>query len=176
MSDLRVGSNERVVLSPGSEQFREYYQQVRPRTAREVRDILGLSDETAKAPREQRTFRKRPAEPLAAVSVEALYSEDQRVRARALHDTSNALEHYVFDMKREVLDPDMEVAIERYLEISDVVLSIVHLPDIVEVGAGGTLEIYNTHLVQGKQILIHGDGKIICAGVLKVDVDSIIGD
>jgi hypothetical protein len=171
---IRVEPGERVILSPESQRFKESYRQVRPRTADEVREIIGLSAETAKALREQGVCCQPSANFSATVPAEELDSPDDAVRARAWDITYKALNNYVYSANPASL-AQMKPAIERFLEISDAVLNIVVLNDIV-VADGGTVEILKaTDLVTANKIIIHKTGKIVCRGSTKFTVTSFEG-
>lgn len=172
---LQVESGTQVVLSPESTRFTKSYRQIRPRTAEELRELVGLSVETATALRRAGKYCERSSKGITTVGVEDLDSMDRGVRARAHRITGNALEHYILGLDPEV-PVKMKATFARYLEIWEVVLNAVALPELVEVNDGATLSIYDTHLVQGKRILIHGTGKVVCIGVMKVEVDTIIGN
>lgn len=171
---MRVEAGECVVLSPESQRFKENYRQVRPRTAKEVRTLIGLSEEMAKTLHERGVCCPQSMNPSAIVPAEELDSPDDAVRARALDITDKALYSYVCSVNPAVM-VQMEPAIGRYLEIVNVVLNIVTLPNI-EVADGATLTISSdTHLVEANKLIIHGTGRIDCSGFTKFNVTSIEG-
>lgn len=170
---LRVERGERIVLSPDSPRFRENYHQIRPRTAAEVREVVGLSTEAGKALLEYGERRQRHASSSATVAVEDLESKDDVVRARALHNTGNALKDYVYAKDTGYLS-GMEPAFVKYLENWQMVLKVAVLPDI-EIADGGTMVVEDTHVVRANDIVIHGNGKIMCFGPTKFEANSIVG-
>jgi hypothetical protein len=170
---LRVEARESVVLSPGSQRFKENYRKVRPRTALEVRSIIGLSDEMAKTLRERGACCQ-PMDTSAIVRAEELDSPEDAVRARALEITDKALYSYVCSANPAFM-VQMEPAIGRYLDIINLVLNIVTLQDI-EVADGATLVISSdTHRLDANKIIIHGTGRIDCSGITRFNVASIEG-
>jgi hypothetical protein len=171
---IRVEPGERVVLSPESQRFKENYRQVRPRTAKEVRNIIGFSEEMAKTLHEQGVCCQQFMNYSAIVRAEELDSLHDAVRARALAITDMALYNYVCSVSPAIM-VQMEPAIGRYLELFNIVLYIVTLQDI-EVADGATLTISsNTHLVEANKVIIHGTGRIDCSGFTKFNVTSIEG-
>jgi len=171
---MRVESGECVLLSPESHRFKKNYRQVQPRTAKEVRKIIGLSDEMANALNERGACCQHSVDSSAIVPVEELDSSDDAVRARALDITGKALHSYVFTVNPAAMI-QMEPAIGRYLEIINLVINIVTLPN-VEVADGGALTIPSeTHVVEANKIVLHGTGRIDCKGFTKFNVVSIEG-
>jgi len=171
---LRAETGESVVLSPESARFREHYRRVQPRTAKEVRDLIGLSDEMAKSLRESGVCCQQHDQPVGFPAPHELESEDDLVRGRAFDDASKGLYSYVCSTTPEQMAA-MEPAIERFLELTRLELNLVALQDI-EVADGATLTISgNTHLVEANKIVIHGDGRINCSGFTKMNVNSIEG-
>ena len=171
---IRVEPGECVILSPESQRFKNNYRQVRPRTAREVKTLIGLSDEMARTLHERDVCCQQSTDVSVIVPAEDLDSPDDAVRARALDITDNALYSYVRSRNPALL-VQMEPAIDRYLEMINVVLNTVALQNI-EVADGGTLTITtDTHLVEANKIIIYGTGKIDCSGFTKFKVTSIEG-
>ena len=171
---IRVEKGESVVLYPESQRFKECYGQVHPRTADEVREIIGISAETAKALREQGGCCQ-PSENFSAIiPAEELDSPDGAVRERAWNIAQTALTRYIYSANPKSLS-QMEPLIERYLHITQAVLNIAVLPDIV-VGSGATLTVStNTHLVRANKIIIHDTGVILCSGFTKITAASLEG-
>jgi hypothetical protein len=171
---LRVERGERILLSPESPRFRENYREVRPRTASELREVLGLSAEAAQALRDQGARHRRVSRSSAPVAVEELESQDEVVRARAHQNTGAALEDYVYAMAPESL-AGMELVFEKYLEKTGMVLRVADLPDI-EVADGSTLVIpEGTDVVRANNITLHGSARIVCIGAVKLEANSIVG-
>jgi hypothetical protein len=172
---LRVESGECAVLSPKSHLHNGHYRRVRPRTAKDVREVIGVSDEMAKAMREQGVCCHQSLNLPAIVSAADLDSEDDVTRARALDLTHKVLREYVTSANPSVM-AHMEPALERYLDIAGLVLNIVTFKNTIEVADGATLTISeDTHVVEANKIIIHGTGKINCSGFTKFNVASIEG-
>ena len=171
---VRVEKGECVVLSPGSDRFKDSYRQVRPRTAKELREVIGLSQEMSQTLRDQDMCCQQLVDRSAIVSIEELDSPDDAIRARALDTTDKALHTYVLSTNPAVMG-QMEPAFERYLGISDVVLNVLALQDI-HVADGSTLTVSDdTHLIEANRIVMHGSGRIDCNGFTKFNVASIEG-
>ncbi len=170
---ITLEPGECVVVSPESPRFKDSYTQVRPSTAEEVRETIGLSTESAKALLDQGACQ--PCAALSAtVPADDLESKDDAVRARARDITHEAFNNYVYGLNPASLS-QMKPTFERYLDINKIVLHIITLQDI-EVGAGATLTISgNTHLVVANKIIIHGTGRIVCNGFTKFKVTSVEG-
>lgn len=171
---IYIESDESLVLSPESERFKENFRQVKPRTAIEVRKIIGLSEEMAKTLHQRGVCCQQSMNSSAIVPAEELDSPHDAVRARALDITDKALYSYVCSVNPALM-VHMEPAIGRYLEIINLVLNIVTVYNI-EVADGGILIVpSDTHLVEANNIIIHGKGRIDCSGFTKFDVTSIKG-
>jgi hypothetical protein len=171
---LRVNQGECAVMSPESDRFQEYYRRVQPRTAKEVRELVGLSADMAKAMREWGVCCQHADELATFPPLEELSSEDDLVRGRAFHAVEKGLNSYVMSTTPELLAP-MEPAIDRYLELTGLALNFVSLADIY-VADGATLTIsIDTHLLEANDIVIEGSGRIKSSGYLKLNVNSISG-
>src|SRR5712692_6647811 len=88
---LRVETGECVVLSPQSDRFREHYRRVQPRTATEVRNLIGLSDEMTRSLRERGVCCQQHDQPVGFPARHELDSEDELVRGRAFNDAAKGL-------------------------------------------------------------------------------------
>lgn len=171
---IRVEPGECVALSPESPRFKESYRQVRPHTADEVREIIGLSAETVNVLHEQGACCQPSVTSSATVPAEELDSPDGGIRERARDITHKAFNNYVYGANPVSLS-QMKPAFERFLDISKAVLNIAYLQDI-EVANGATLTISkNTHLVTANKIIIHNTGRIVCKGFTKFKVTSVEG-
>jgi len=171
---ISVEPGEHVVLSPESKRFKENYRQVRPRTADEVREIIGLSAETAKALREQGQCCQSSEYSSEIIRAEELNSPDGAVRERAWNIAQTALMRYIYSTNPKSLS-QMEPLIAQYLLITEAVLNIAFLADI-EVGSGATLTVStDTHLVRANKIIIHNTGEILCSGFTKFTATSLEG-
>lgn len=171
---LNVGEGECLVLSPESPRFKDLYTQVRPRTADEVKALLGLSPETEKAAREQGVCCAHAAAPAATVPAEDLDHQDAAVRTQARTLTYQAFNAYVHGTNSGTL-AQMKPAFSRFLDITKAVINVARLQDI-EVADGATLTISkNTHLVQANKVIIHRTGRIVCHGSTKFKIASLEG-
>ena len=171
---LRVERNEQIVLSPEASRFRDNYLQIRPRTAHELRDALGLSAEAARALHERGVRPQRSARSSATIAVEDLNSRDEAVRGRARNNIGAALEDYVYAIDPKFLS-EMEPAFAKYLEYWQPVLQIAVLADI-EVSDGGTMMIpEGTHVLRANNIVVNGTGRIVCLWPTKFEANSIVG-
>lgn len=174
MRTLRVETGECVVLSPQSDRFREHYRRVQPRTATEVRNLIGLSDEMARSLRERGVCCQQHDRPVGFPAPNELDSEDELVRGRAFDNVAKGLYSFICSTTPELMAP-IEPAIERFLEITKLELNLVSLQDI-EVADGATLTVSDdTHLIEANKIIIHGDGQLKCNGFTKMNVNSIEG-
>jgi hypothetical protein len=170
---LRVETGECVVLSPEAERFKAHFRRIRPRSAKEVRDAIGVSDDMAESLRADGGSSD-PVVHSAVPAADELRSDDLEVRSRAHAATDRALRDYVARADPAGLKP-MEPAIAQFLDVNEVVLHTVALADI-EVADGATLRIpSDTHLVQANRIVLHGTARLECDGFTKFDVDSIEG-
>lgn len=172
--DLRADTGETLVLSPQSERFQRHYRTAQPRTAKEFRALVGVSEEAALTFRQRRGPSRSVDEVGGYVLPEELDSPDDHVRARATALASSALLEYLKSADPYMM-PQVEAAIGRHLEIREVVLYLATLADIY-VGDGATLVISDdTHLVEARNVVIKGSGKITCSGFTKFSVESIEG-
>jgi len=171
---LRVPPGETVLLSPESDRFKGRYRTVEPRTAQELRGLVGLSEEGAAAAREAGVC-CRPVDLVGLIpSPGDLDSEDEGVRGSAFDVVGRALRAYLRSPtpKQFVL---MEPAIGRFLELMEVTVNLVTLNDI-HIADGATLTIStNTHLLEANRVVIEGTGKIDGSGYMKLKVTSIEG-
>jgi hypothetical protein len=171
---LRVERGEQIVLSPESPRFQDHYQEIRPRSAAELREIIGLPVEVAQALHERGAYYQRTARSSKPVAAEDLDSRDDNVRVRAWTNTGNALRDYVYATDPQFLE-QMEPAFAKYLGYSQIVLKVAVLPDIV-VADGGTMLIpEGTDVVRANNIIIHGTGKIVCHVGTKIEANTIVG-
>jgi hypothetical protein len=171
---VRAEPGETVALSPQSDRFSNHYRRVQPRSAREARELIGLSDEMTHALREHGACCQPDDKPYAAPAPEELESEDEQERGRAFEDAGRSFATLLTTTSPELLSP-MEPAIARYLDLTKLELNVVTLQDI-EVADGATLSISDdTHLVEANNIVIRGTGQIKCSGFTKMNVNSIEG-
>jgi hypothetical protein len=172
MVSISLAPGERLVLSPRTRGFREAYSQVRPRTADELRELVGLSAEETAAFQAKGGWRDPPFDE--TVHPEELRSPDDTTRQRAWTLTAQALRQYIHSVQPAALD-HMALAIAEFLQLNDATLNVAALQDI-EVGDGATLSISDTtHLVTAGKITIHSTGRIVCSGALKMTATSFEG-
>jgi hypothetical protein len=171
---IRVEPGETLVLSPESDRFGEHYRRVQPRTAKEARGLIGLSDEMTQSLREAGACCE-PSDPRGSFPApQELESDDEEERGRAFDDVGRGFASFLTTTTPQLLAP-LEPAIERYLNLTKLELNIVALRDIL-VADGATLTIsHDTHLVEANNIVIRGSGQINCSGFTKMNVNSIEG-
>ncbi len=170
---LRLEENECVTLSPESPRFRESYQQVRPRTIEEVRNILGLTGDAAKALQEKGCCRP-SAVSSALISADDLTAQDDPTRIRARSLAYAASREYVRAPNPTYLS-QWQAVLNRFLEISNSVINVVVLLDI-DVANGATLTISpNTHAIYANNVRIHGNGRIVCQRDITFKINSLEG-
>ena len=171
---LRVEAGECMTLSPDSERFKHTYRQVRPRSAEEVREVLGLSPEATKALRENGVCRYDSAVPAATADAADLDSEDPEIRAAARQSTHAAFKAYVYGTAAASLEY-LTPVFDRYLDINKAVLNIATFGDI-EVMDGATLTISpSTQAVLANKITIHRTGRIVCGGSTTFRITALEG-
>lgn len=172
-TDLKLEEGESITLSPTSARFREHYKQFRPRKIDEVRKIIGLSEEAAKAAADQRCCR--PSTALASIpEAEHLDSKEDAVRNQARTLAYQASAEYIYSANPKHLTQWTPV-LDRFLEVSQAVLNVAFLDDI-EVADGATLTISrNTHAVYARNVLVHRTGKIVCQGNVTFRINSLEG-
>lgn len=174
VTDLRVEEGECTTLSPGAHRFKDVYRQERPRSAPEVRKILGLSDESMQALHDSGACCIASRRPAAIASLDELDAQDPAVRSNARQLTYQAFNAYVYGGAAGSSDHLLPM-FDKYLEISKAVLNIAWLQDI-EVFDGATLTISaNTHAVYARKITIHRTGRIVCIGATTFRVTSVEG-
>jgi hypothetical protein len=170
---LRVERGERVLLAPTSERFKDRYRQLHPRTAADIRAVIGISADTAKALRDQGACCE-PSDESTTVSADDFDSSDGAVRERVWRVAHAALTRYTYSAYPESLR-HAEPLIARYLAVTEAVLNIITLPDI-EIDEGGTLMVpADTHLVTANKVFIHKTGRIVCSGFTKFQSTSLEG-
>ncbi len=171
---IRAEPGETVVLSPESDRFREHYRRVQPRSAKEARELIGLSDEMTHSLREAGACCEPSNQQASFPAPHELESDDKETRGRAFDDVGRGFASFLTTTTPQLLAP-LEPAIERYLNLTKLELNVVALRDIV-VADGATLTISDdTHLVEANNIVIHGSGQIKCSGFTKMNVNSIEG-
>jgi hypothetical protein len=171
---LRVEPGECVVVSPASERFGGHYRRAQPRTAKEARDLLGVSEEMADALRECGACSEEITELVRVPSPDELTSEDEVVRGQAFETAGLGLRDFLLSPSPARM-AQMVPVIDRYLELTGLALNVVSLRDI-HVADGATLEISDdTHVLEANDIVIEGSGTIKSSGFLKLSVNSVQG-
>jgi hypothetical protein len=171
---LRVLSGETVLLSPESDRFKEFYRSTQPRSAQQLRKMIGLSDAGAEAARAAGVCCQPGDQPDAFPPPEDLSSDDEVVRGRAFDVVGRALQTYVRTPTPQQLVP-MEASIERFFELTGFIVNLVALQDIY-VADGAVLTVSeNTHVLEANKVVIEGTGRIDCSGYMKLNVYSIEG-
>ncbi len=174
-NNLTVGEGECLVLGPESPRFKQYFTQVRPRTADEVKSVMGLSPESEKAIRDQGACCGETQRLAATVPADALDSKDEDVRAAARATTYQALGTYVSGTNSAAL-AHMKPTFEKFLDTTKATLNVARLQDI-EVAEGATLTISkNTHVVNANKVIIHRNGRIVCHGSTNFKIASLEGN
>ena len=171
---LSLDSGECTTLSPDGGRFQKAFRRVNPRSAAEVRGLLGLTPEAAKALHESGQCCMPNAMPASTPAAEDLDHQDPEIRAAARSATYQAFNAYVRSPNPAAM-AHMVPAFDRYLDISKAVINIAYLSDI-EVADGATLTISkNTHVVNARRIIIHRTGRIVCHGSTTFRVTSVEG-
>lgn len=171
---LTVDIGECMTLSPESGRFKDVYTRINPRSAEEVRKLLGLTPEAAQALHESGMCCMPLTVPASTAAAEDLDDKDPEVRALARSTTYQAFNAYVHGANPAAV-AHMVPAFNRYLDINKAVINIALLLDI-EVANGATLTISkNTHVVNARRIIIHKTGRIICQGNTTFRVTSVEG-
>lgn len=172
--NLKVEEGECATLSPTSERFNAAYERVRPRSAAEVRSLLGVSEASTKALQHAGACCVTGRRPAVIPAAEDLDAEDAAVRANARQATYEAFNAYVHGGAAAASD-HLAPLFDRYLDLSKAVLNIARLQDI-EVMNGATLTISaNTHAVYARKIIIHQTGRLVCIGAKTFHVQSVEG-
>lgn len=172
---LILEPNESVTLSPNSARFSQSYQQIIPRAASEVRDILGLSGNALDAIRKSAS----PAQlmfqlPARTITVEDLESPDLRIRASSRKLTNAAFNSFVFGSNADAF-AHLQPTFDHYLRVTNAVINIITLSDI-EVADGATLNISpSTHVVRARKVTIHNRGRIVVRGRITFKIESLEG-
>jgi hypothetical protein len=171
---ITLEADERATLAPDSARFKGVYQQLQPRSADQVRELLGFSDTAAEAlTRSQARFSPLRL-PSAIAAPENLESKDLATRAQARSVTHEAFRAFVHGGNVDALI-HMKPAFDRYLELNKAVINIATLLDI-EVANGATLTISaSTHVVKARKIIIHPTGRIVCNGSTTFKIVSLEG-
>lgn len=171
---LSLDTEECATLSPDSGRFLKAYRRVNPRSASEVRTLLGLTPEASKALQESGQCCTPITLPAITAAAQDLDHEDPAIRMAARSATYQAFNAYVRSANPASM-AHMVPAFDRYLDISKAVINIAYLSDI-EVADGATLTISkNTHVVNARRIIIHRTGRIICRGSTTFRVTSVEG-
>lgn len=171
---ISVEADECITLTPDSPRFKGVYQKMTPRSADEVREVLGFSSTATEAVRKSRLCCGPERPPAATPDADDLDAQDDETRANARSLTYQAFKSYVYGADPASL-AHLKPAFDRFLEVSKAVINIAALQDI-EVANGATLMISpSTHLVRARKVIIHGTGRIVCHGSTTFKIASLEG-
>jgi hypothetical protein len=172
---ISLEAGECVTLSPESSRFAGVYQQITPRSADEVRELLGLSGAAVEAVGRSRICCW-PERGLAATpAAEDLEAEDAETRVNARRRTYEAFQAYVYGSDTSSL-VQLKPVLDHYLAVSKSKINIARLMDI-EVADRATLTISaSTQVVRARNVIIHGTGRIVCQGSTTFKIVSLKGD
>lgn len=169
---LALERDECVTASPESDRFASAYSRIRPRSADEIRELLGTP---LRAGSPGGTGRCHPS--LGAGSLplpEDLEHDDPAERAKARRLAYAAAEAYVQGASVDALAP-WRPLIERWLEVSKALINMLRLADI-DVADGATLTLSaSTHALYANRIRLHGSGRIVCKGNVTIRASSVEG-
>lgn len=195
--NLVVQEGETRVLSYKSDAFKSYYETIIPKSVDEIKDMIGIPDNSSKPIQHEQQFKKTTAKPLlnkpnfvkiampANVDVSRLRSriispqlltspdvgDDEKTEMMRL--THMAIKAYIYGDSAIVAMwlPTME----EYLKIKGAVL-FVPIFNNIEVYNDATLQIAaDTHVLYANDIRLYGTGKIICNGPTTFDSKSFEG-
>jgi hypothetical protein len=172
---ISLEPGECVTLSPESSRFKGVYQQITPRSADEVRELLGLTGAAAEAVAKSRTCCLPGSGLVATPAAEDLEAKDAETRVNARRRTYDAFYAYVYGSDTSSL-VQLKPAFDRYLGVFKAIINVVLLLDI-EVADGATLTISpSTHVLRARNIIIHNTGRIVCQGSTTFKIVSLKGD
>jgi hypothetical protein len=172
---ISLEAGECVTLSPESSRFKEVYKQITPRSAEEVRELLGLTGAAADAVAKSRMCCLPGASLAATPSADDLDAKDAETRFDARRRTYDAFNAYVHGGDTASL-VQMKPAFDRFLAVTKAIINIAWVLDI-EVANGATLTISpSTHVVRARHIIIHGTGRIVCHGPTTFKIVSLKGE
>ncbi|MFI6623109.1 hypothetical protein [Streptomyces sp. NPDC050528] len=171
--DLTLEYEECVTLAPDSKRFTSAFRQLHPRSIDEVREALGINSlgEQAKPipacclPSELGRTLITPAQ---------LESDDPETRADA-----RALAYTAARLYTQSLDPSSllqwKPVLDRFIELTGAVINAAMLRDI-EIADHATLTLSRTtHTLIARNIKIHGNGRLVCQGPVKIKAYSVEG-
>ncbi|WP_395292367.1 hypothetical protein ACF9IK_01205 [Kitasatospora hibisci] len=170
---LRLEANEKLVLSPDSPRFASGYRQVRPQSIDEVRRLLGpvnVPDSRA----ENLLAARVPELTKRLLRPEDLKVKDPNARAEARRLAYLAAREYVHTANTAPLKQWRPIIDQWLLEVKPVI-SVFTAGDI-DIADGATLTLSaNTHALTAQRIRMHGSGRIVCRGSVKISAVSVDG-
>lgn len=169
--DIVVEAGDTVTLSPESRRFKHLFQEIRPRSIDEVRQILGPKTVDRK-PGSTRCCT--PELQARLIPPEDLEAEDSRARREARDLAYIAGREYARSPSNEHV-AHWKPVLDRYLLLAGARIYVVRVGDI-EVQDGGMLRIAAaTSAVFANKIRIHGRGKIVCEASTTLKALSLEG-
>lgn len=195
--DLTLNKDETATLSYKSKEFKKFYREIKPKSADDVKDLLGVPEFVGKFSISEKkagkkvdekdlkgTVRLRAPMP-AGVDIAKLSSKLLSPKQLSSHvgeeETEEmmsmahmAMQAYVYGDWTKVMH--WKPALDEYLRLRDAVIVIPVLNNII-VNDGATLHIApDTHAVYANKIQMYGSGRIVCDGPTTFDCDSFEGE
>ncbi|MFF2042721.1 hypothetical protein ACFVVX_20045 [Kitasatospora sp. NPDC058170] len=172
--DLRLEANERLVVSPDSPRFAAGYREVRPRSIDEVRKLLGPGNVPDHALRPDHLRLRTDELTKRLLRPEDLEVKDPVARGEARGLAYLAAREYVHAASVAPLK-QWRPAIDRWLADVRPVIHIFTAGDI-DIANGATLTLSaNTQGLVARRIRMHGSGRIVCRGNVKISAVSVEG-
>jgi hypothetical protein len=171
--DLVVEEGETVVVSRNSKRFQNAFRKIQPKTAEELRMIIGIQPEVAKMAKMEAAGGCGCGKKSRTMSEDDLESADDNVRGKALSSTRAALGAFV---RGASLVAAAKPSIDKYIELVKPDLIAAFFLDIT-VNNGATLTIAaSAHALYARNIRIHGTGRIVCHGPTTINCKALSGD
>ncbi|GAA2787315.1 hypothetical protein ACFQ0M_46275 [Kitasatospora aburaviensis] len=172
---LRLEANEKLVLSPDSPRFASGYRQVRPQSIDEVRKLLGPVNVPDGRSRAENLLAARvPELTKRLLRPEDLRVKDPNARAEARRLAYLAAREYIHTANTSSLKQWRPIIDQWLVEVKPVI-SIFTAGDI-DIADGATLTLSaNTHALMAQRIRMHGSGRIVCRGSVKISAVSVDG-
>ena len=188
LNDFVVKKGTTRVLSCTDEKSKQFYQAIKPKSAAELKELIGVP-EGFQSPAVKQQMR-------AKFMSEIMYGKEKKAFSNIFAKTISpkiltsrktskneifeakecarlATEYYVYIDSTEV--SHLTYLIDWYLELRDATIYVPILEDII-VYDNGTLNIAaNTYVVYANKIQLFGSGKIVCDGPTTFECDSFEG-
>ncbi|MFF1908726.1 hypothetical protein [Kitasatospora sp. NPDC058218] len=172
--NLRLEANERLVVSPDSPRFAAGYREVRPRSIDEVRKLLGPGNVPDSALRADHLRLRTNELTKRLLRPEDLEVKDPIARGEARNLVYLAAREYVHAASTATLK-QWRPAIDRWLADVRPILHIFTAGDI-DIADGATLTLSaNTQGLVARRVRMHGSGRIVCLGNVKISAVSVEG-